>query len=66
MTKEVKAQLEDYGILSCYLYTVKYNWGHYDCYSVDLEKIKYYDPKGFKENNLQLNETKNCDYDMSM
>lgn len=49
MSTEVKNQLNEYGILAEYLYTVKYNMGKYDCYRVDLEKLKHYDPDGYEK-----------------
>lgn len=49
MSTEVKNQLIEYGILAEYLYTVPYNMGKYDCYRVDLEKLKYYDPDGYEK-----------------
>ena len=63
LTKEVKDQLKDYGILSEYLYTADYNMGHYDCYSINLEKLKHYDPDGFEKANLKLDKIEDevCD-----
>ena len=66
MTKEVKEQLEKTGILSQFLYSVNYNMGNYDCYSVDLEKLKYYDPIGFEDSNVKLNEEKDFDSDIKI
>ena len=66
LSKEVKDQLKKYEILSDYLYSVNYNLGTYDCYSINLEKLKYYDPKGFEDANLQLDTDKIQDYDIKI
>lgn len=66
MTKEVKEQLKNYGILSNYLYSVGYNMGNYDCYSINLEKLKYYDPIGFEDSGLNLDKTNNVDCDIKI
>lgn len=66
MTNEVKKQLKEYGILSNHLYSVKYNMGNYDCYSINLDKLKYYDPQGFKEFGLKLDEVKDQNYDIKI
>ena len=66
MTKEVKQQIEKCGILSNYLYSVQYNMGNYDCYSISLEKLKYYDPKGFEKIGLKLDEVKDQDYEIKI
>ena len=66
LTLDLKKQLEKYGILSEYLYTENYNMGSYDCYLVNLDKLKYYDPKGFEEAGLKLYEDKNENYDLKI
>ena len=66
MTKEVKNQLEKCGILSNYLYSVDYNMGNYDCYSINLDKLKHYDPVGFEDSGLELNKTDDLNYDVKI
>ena len=61
LPREVREQLEKNGILSNYLYSVNYNYGRYDCYSVNLDKLKYYDPIGFDNSNIKLDEVKDLD-----
>lgn len=59
LSNEIKNQLKQYGILSNFLYSVNYNMGNYDCYSVNLEKLNYYNKKEFEEAGLKLEKEKN-------
>lgn len=47
LSKDIKKVLLKEGILSSYLYSQQYNYGNYDCYFVDLDKIREYDPDGY-------------------
>lgn len=49
LSKDTMNQLKKAGIIEDYIYTQPYNMGSYDCCLVNFEKIKEYDPKGFKE-----------------
>ncbi len=61
MSTEVKNQLIEYGILAEYLYTINYNMGKYDCYRVDLEKLKYYNPDGYNKYILNIDKDESID-----
>lgn len=66
VSTDVKKQLEKCGILSTYLYSVNYNLGNYDCYSVNMEKLKYYDPVGFEKANLKIYIDKDLEADIKI
>ena len=57
LTEGLKDVLKKNGILGEYYYTQQYNMGQYDCYTINLDKLKEYDPKGYSEferyNNLE-------------
>lgn len=60
----VKNKLKEIGILSNFLYSVNYNMGRYDCYSTNLNKLKYYDPLGFEHSDVKLD--KGFDYNINI
>ena len=43
-----------------------YNLGNYDCYSVNMEKLKYYDPVGFEKANLKIDIDKDLEADIKI
>ena len=49
LTERLKDVLKKNKILGDYYYTQQYNMGQYDCYTVNLDKLKEFDSKGYSE-----------------
>ena len=49
LSNELKDILKKNGILGEYYCTQQYNMGQYDCYMINLEKLKEYDPEGYND-----------------